>query len=149
MKKKEDLLAITLAIILLLSIIYIPILGVYILNVIEDRRYEQIPWTQECSKFVEYPLPQDPSSTGKNATEILLLRLEGKWIFNLTGCAYEDGVLFLKFTSKRVSQYSESSGVIQTPLAYISDLRVVSKVNAEKVIVYIRGDTNKKITVSP
>ncbi|NJE60299.1 hypothetical protein E3E51_00770 [Thermococcus sp. 21S7] len=121
---------------------------------------EQIPWTQNCSNLVEYPIPEDLPHVGwektrwgevhpgENITIVNILKLKGKWDFNLTGCAYENDTLFLKFTSKRL--YEQATSTFETttaPLLYISIIRVVTKVDAEKVVVYITGDLKRRLTI--
>ncbi|WP_457741867.1 hypothetical protein [Thermococcus sp.] len=121
---------------------------------------KQISWIQNCSDLVEYPVPEDMPHVGwektqwgevhpgENITIVNVLTLEGRWEVNLTGCAYENDTLFLKFTSKRL--YEQATSTFETttaPLLYISIIRVVMKVDAEKVVVYITGDLKKRLTI--
>lgn len=144
---------------LLASLFVSMILLVYTPSRHEPRSGEQIPWIQECSELVEYPIPNDLPHRGwkktkwgevhpeENITIVNILELNGKWDFNLTGCAYEHGVLFLKFNSKMVPKHTSTFETTTGPLIYVSIIKVIPKVKAERLIVYINGDINKKITI--
>jgi len=120
---------------------------------------ESVPWMHECSRLVEYPIPNDLPHNGweetkwgevhpeENITIVNILKLEGKWNFNLIGCAYENGTLFLKFNSKMMPEHTSTFETTTAPLLYVSILRVIPKVSAKRIIAYINGDMSKRIII--
>ncbi|MFA4700556.1 hypothetical protein [Pyrococcus kukulkanii] len=143
---------------------------------------------QNCSKFVEYPVPEDLSHEGwestkwgqvhpeKNITIVLILRVNGRWEFNLTGCcSYINNTLFLKFNATKIPEensefrsYSRIRRYIRIrrtslkpsneyetktvegmtePLVYETYLWILPKVVPDRIVAYIREDINREIVI--
>ncbi|WP_456450630.1 hypothetical protein [Palaeococcus sp. (in: euryarchaeotes)] len=145
--------------ILLVSLFVSGILLIYTPSRYEIPKEQPIQWTQNCSKFVEYPVPDNLPHKGwrrtgwgevhpeKNITKVLILRIDGRWRFNLTACAYDDRTLFLKFNAKNILRSTSTFETTTAPLLYESYLWIIPKIKADRIVAYIRGDMDKKIII--
>jgi len=141
------------------SLFVLGILLIYIPSEHEIPEERSIQWTQNCAEFLEYPVPDDLPHKGwrrtewgevhpeKNITTVLILRVKGRWEFNLTGCSYMNNTLFLKFNATKIPEETSTFETTTGPLLYKTDLWILLKVIPDKIVTYIRGDINKEIVI--
>lgn len=135
-------------VILLLSLL---IAGIWLVHAPKGEKVspeEKIPWMRNCSGFV-LSGGDDP---GTNTTCVLCILGSWRWSFNLTGCAYENGTLFLKYIARGTPQPTSTFETTTCPLLYRYCIRVAPKVNVERIVVSIHGDyplENKRVVVEP
>jgi len=146
---------------LLTGIIYIH----YEHNKSQKEPEENIFWSDYCDGLVEYQVLNESSLPIDSWSERdgVLLRVENRSVFlkmaevsslELSGCSLLNDTLYLKFT------YSKEKRVISTSLpwseettAYVPGLgravilRIVPKVKADKIIIYLHGDTNCSVKI--
>jgi len=126
---------------------------------------ENILWSDYCDGLVEYQVLNESSLPidGWSERDGVLLRVENRSVFlkidevsslELSGCSLLNDTLYLKFTcSKEKRAISTSLPWGEETKAYVPVLgravvlRIVPKVKASRIVVYLRGDVNCSVKI--